>query len=507
MKTRCLVCVFGVAMAVVLAGCRTTGLAEKGSSCTFEFPFMGDYDVVNRAAFNWHDSYVTNNPNVYHHELAGPLAAIAASTYGSRLFMDVRSLMDLGVPPERLMRCYEENGELSYKDPKYGRDVAGFTIGSRQSELPGANYEIIFVAVRGTVGREDWLSNLNMANEWGKTDRPDMAKLPKYHEGFYKSALFVMDALEKYVKDNKIDLKRAKILITGHSRGAATANLMGKMLDDAEDGPKDSPFADVKRANVYVYTIATPNVTISPSPDTQDEKYRNIFSIVSPEDIVPLVPFKEWNGARYGRTLMLKSWSTIFWGGSYFHPGYVGMKNCFKDICGYEYWHMLWGTYLVDKVPGFAMTIAPSVGHYYYVKPEMRADGNNTSTHSLLEMIIWKNIPSATDPDRHVSLMGDVARFADAYAQMSGLDDFEPQHQYWDHKLRFVNVQEDDGNFHPDGRDFSHQPGLFDVVWKVTCMHAPATYISWIKSGFEHGEGFVFDNWDEFEDEVESDHP
>jgi len=243
-------------------------------------------------------------------------------------------------------------------------------------------------------------------------------------------------------------------------------------------------------------------VTISPSPDVNDEKYRNIYSIVSAEDIVPLVPFKEWNGARYGRTLMLKSWSTIFWGGSYLHPGYVGMKNNFKDIVGYEYWHMLWGTYLVEKIPSLAMRIAPTVGHYYYVKPEMRAEGNTTSTRSLIEMILWKNIPSSLDPNRNCTLMGNAARFTDAYAQMAGLDSLEPKQEHWDHKLKFVQTEKtDDGSFNPDGRDFSRQPGLFDVVWKVTCMHAPATYISWIKSGVDHGPDSIYDNWDEFEDE------
>jgi len=481
-----------------IAGCRTVDVEEVGALVEFEFPFMGDYDVVNHTTFYWSDSFVTNNPTRYNHELAGPLAAIAASTYGSRLFMDIRSMMALAVPPERLMRCYEDNGTLRYRHPKYGRDVAGFTIGSRMCELPGTDFGIVIIAIRGTVGREDWLSNLNMANEWGSQTNLNLTTLPKYHEGFYRSAEFVMDALKQYVKDYNIDVSKAKFLVTGHSRGAATANLVGKMLDDAGEGPADSPFAKVRRENVYVYSIATPNVTVSPSPDTADEKYRNIYSVVSPEDIVPLVPFKEWHGARYGRTLMLKSLSTIPIFGSYLHPGYVGMKNNFRNIVGYEYWHMLWGTYLVEKIPSFAMRIAPTIGHYYYVKPEMREAGNKTSIHSCLEMVIWKNIPSSTDPNRHVSLMGDVASFAREYERLTdGGDALEKNDPRWDHKLRFRRHRDDDGSFNPDGRDFSKQPGITDVVWKITCMHAPATYISWLKSGVDHGPDSIYENFDE----------
>jgi len=485
-------------LAVLLYGCTTVSVPKGREICTFEFPFMGDYDVVNRTNFGWDDAFLTNNAAEYHHEIAGPLACIAASTYGSRLFMDVRSLMDMGVPPERLMRCYEDDGKLQYKHPKYGRDVAGFTIGSRMCEVPGEDFGIVFVAVRGTVGLEDWLSNLNMANEWGSQTNLNQATLPKYHEGFYKSAQFIMDSLEQYVKDHKIDLKKAKILVTGHSRGAATANLVGKLLDDAAGGPQTSPFADVKRENVFVYSIATPNVTISPSPDVADERYQNIFSIVSSEDLVPLVPFKEWHGARYGRTLILKSWGTIPLGCAWCHPSYNGMKNNFKDICGYDFWHMLWGTYLVEKVPELAMKIAPTVGHYYYVKPEMRAAGNTTSTHSFIEMVLWKNIPSSTDPLRHCSLMGDVQRLTDAYEQLTNTDLAEEARQeHWDHRIRFLRPKDESGSFSPDGRDFSRQPGLMDVVWKVTCMHAPATYISWIKSGVDHGPDSIYENWDE----------
>ena len=304
----------------LVAGCATVQVPQP-QICEFEFPFMGDYDVVNRTQFGWNDSFVTNNPAEYHHELAGPLACLAASTYGSRLFMDTRSLMDLGVPPERLLRCYEDNGVLKYQHPKYGRDVAGFTIGSRKCEIPGEDFDIVFVAVRGTVGLEDWLSNLNMANEGGSQTNLNLATLPKYHEGFRKAAEFVTDALEYYVKQYKTDLTKAKILVTGHSRGAAAANLVGKMLDDAADNPEEKRFAGLKRDNVYCYSIATPNVTIREAPDTKDPKYDNLYSIVSAEDVVPLIPFAEWGSARYGRTLILKSWSTIFWGGLLFPPG------------------------------------------------------------------------------------------------------------------------------------------------------------------------------------------
>jgi len=481
-----------------LSGCKTTDAVVTGAEVEFEFPFLNDYDVVNRTTFMWDDAYVTNRSDRYHQELAGPMSALAASTYGFRLFTDVRSLMDMGFPPERLERCYGKN--LSYDHPVYGRDRVGYTIASRMSELPGEDFAVVIVALRGTFGRDEWLSNINLANEWGKTSDLDLEKMPALHEGFSKATDDVMGALAEYVKKYDIDLKKAKILITGHSRGASVANLMGKRLDDAAEGPRTSPFADVKRENIYVYGFAPPSVTIKPNKDVRLPKYNNIFSIINPEDLVPKVPFKAWNGARFGRELYLKSFNNIPLTGTWTHPGYVGMKNAFKRICGYEYYHVIGGTNLVDKIPVFALRICPSVRHFYWVVPGMRAEGKTSCTHQWLEMILWKTMASADDASRNLSLAGDVQAMADTYCRFTGLDD-EPQKL--DHRLRFFRRgdRKADEGFNPDGRDFSQQPGLFDVTWQFICMHAMQTYISWMKSGSSHGPGLIFTNWDDFEDD------
>ncbi len=480
--------------ATALTGCMTA--PRPGSPCVFEFPFMANYDVVNRTTFDWDDSYVTNNATVYHQELAGPMSGLAASTYGYRLYTDVRSLMDLGFPPERLVRVYGE--DLSYKHPKYGRDRVGFTIASRQSELPGADYTIVMVLVRGTFGRDEWISNLNMANEWGKDPKLETARMPQFHEGFSKAADDVMETLAAYVASNKIDLATAKILVTGHSRGGSVANLIGSRLDNAADADAQSPFAAVKPENVFVYTFASPNVTIKKTLEVDDAKYHNIFNIVSPEDIVPLLPFPAWHGARYGRTLVLKSFNYLPLTGSWTHPGYCGMKKHFKKICGYDYHHMLLGTNITAKVPDLALKICPTVNHYYWVKPEMREEGNTTCTHSYLEMVLWKALASADDEARDLSLAGDIGTLVSSYDTLTNSDILNQKPQKLDHKLRFAKrLREDDGTFQPDGRDFSRQPGFFDVGWKFSCMHATQTYISWMKSACDHGPESVFVNWDE----------
>jgi len=478
---------------VAASGCQIVESPESVDTVWFEFPFLNDYDVTNWTSFRWDDAFVTAPCDVFHQDLAGPLSAMAASTYGFRLFMDVRSMMDLGFPPERLKRCYGK--DLSYKDPKYGRDRVGYTIGSRKTETPGENHDIVLVTIRGTFGRDEWISNFNLANGWGKTDALDPATMPTLHEGFSKATDSVMDALAEYVEAFDIDVPTAKILITGHSRGASVANLLGKRLDDLSEKPDSSPLAEVKRENVYVYCFAPPNVTIRPTDEIELPKYNNIFSIINPEDLVPRMPFGDWDGRRFGRELRLKSFETLPPTGSWTHPGYVGMKNNFKAICGYEYYHLILGTEFLEDIAGFALNLCPTVRHYYWIMPEMREEGKNISTHDWVELVLWKSMASADDASRNLSIAGDVATIAKTYNRYQHGIEEKPVKS--DHRLRFVKTHNTDGTFDPDGRDHSHQPSFTDLTWQFACTHAMQTYISWMKSAADHGPDMVYSNWEE----------
>jgi len=484
-----------VALVCAVFGC-TTYRPPAGERCVFEFPFMGDYDVANRTTFNWNDSYVTNSSFAYHQEIAGPLAALASSTYGWRLGMDIRSLMDLGFPMEGMKRCYGNN--LSYHHPKYGRDRIGYTIASRKCGLLGGSCDIVMVLCRGTFGREEWMSNFNMANEWGKDPALPADTMPRFHEGFSKAADDLMESLAAYIAEHKIDLSKAKILISGHSRGGSVANLVGSRLDDAADGPKTSPFANVQPENVFVYTIACPNVTIKATPGTSDPRYGNIYNIISPEDIVPLVPFPAWNGARYGHTLILKSFNYLPFTGSWTDSAYCDMKDHFREICGYDYHHMLLGTNITARVPEIATRICPTVGDFYWVHPDVRAAGDATCTHKVFEMILCKNMKSAETQGRAISLSGDLETLTSAYDRLANNGEIEKAQARRDQKFRFVKEELGEaGPFNPDGRDFSRQPSFFDIGWKFTCMHATQTYISWMKSAAENGPDEIFVNWEE----------
>ncbi len=274
---------------------------------------------------------------------------------------------------------------------------------------------------------------------------------------------------------NGVDLATAKIVVTGHSRGAAVANLLGSMLDKS---PPSSPFCAVDRRNVFVYTFAPPNVTLRSDVPCEARVYDNIFNIVNPEDMVPRVPLVIWQSRRHGRDFVLRSFDDLPFTGSWTDPAYVTMKDEFKSMTGYEYWHTPWGTNSTMLVPAALGAVAPTVGDLYHLTPQQRADGNTTSVHSVLEMLLYRCMDDAETQERDISLGGDVGKLSDTYTSVS-------------------EGNADPVFFTPDGRDFSQQPGIFDLPWRLSCMHATQTYIAWMKSAEIHGPAAVYSNWKE----------
>jgi hypothetical protein len=85
----------------------------------------------------------------------------------------------------------------------------------------------------------------------------------------------------------------ALILVTGHSRGAAAANLLGMTLDDMYG-----------QEGIFVYTFATPNTYRGDQTEIAG-KYSNIFNFINPADVVTEVPLKSMGYSHVGIDIVL----------------------------------------------------------------------------------------------------------------------------------------------------------------------------------------------------------
>ena len=133
-------------------------------------------------------------------------------------------------------------------------------------------FTLIALGFRGASYGLEWYENTLIGDEgsaWGFRDAADRAKA----------------FLEGYVGDNKEDGK-IKLWITGYSRSAAVANLLGAYVSEHVYPQED----------VFVYTFECPNA----ADKSCAVEYRNIHNTINPLDFVPMIIPSAWGFCRQG---------------------------------------------------------------------------------------------------------------------------------------------------------------------------------------------------------------
>ena len=163
---------------------------------------------------------------------------------------------------------------------------------SAEKELSDGT-KLIYVIVKGTTGSE-WYGNFNVASK--ESEGIYNSKNAGKHYSFESSAkALVQDLDERY----KNETNRIKYVVTGHSRGAAVANIVAKKLTDKKSLDNKENY-DSRIEAVYGYTFATPT-TVS---KTHQGDYKNIFNFCFDDDFVTYMPLADanWQYGRYGTT-------------------------------------------------------------------------------------------------------------------------------------------------------------------------------------------------------------
>ncbi|MCQ2551458.1 MAG: hypothetical protein MJ146_04650 [Clostridia bacterium] len=172
----------------------------------------------------------------------------------------------------------------AYKqDPTH--DSIGVIVGSKKIGCT----TLIALAVRSGGYGTEWASNFAMG-------------IDSDHKGFNSAMTQSLAFLKQYIKDNHIRGK-VKFWLTGYSRGAATANLLGAALDRGELKASKLKYS---KDDIYTYTFETPagaDLTKSPNSD----QYSNIFNIVNINDLVTYVAPANLGFGRYGIDMYLPS--------------------------------------------------------------------------------------------------------------------------------------------------------------------------------------------------------
>ena len=264
-----------------------------------DFPILGFKTVPEEPIIlgvEWNDEWFGEKSAFeYHHGIARIACVFAEISYiedvdtHPKTNVIYRSYKALGISDDDMLFHYDINYDDPLGDNQSGVTFAHKTIMSAQGERT-----LVFCIVRGTPrNANEWISNVNISDSTHKAE--------DFHEGFFIAADQIYKELRAYLADKNINARDAFFLITGHSRGASVANMLGGIIANTD-------YLDTNK--VYLYTFGTPNVTTE--SDCHSEKYGFIYNIEGIEDLCATLPPKrhQWNYMKYGKTLILTNrWS------------------------------------------------------------------------------------------------------------------------------------------------------------------------------------------------------
>ena len=159
------------------------------------------------------------------------------------------------------------------KDSADRSHTSGFTLSGGQMTVRGEKRNVLLITVNGTTGSE-WYSNFDFS-------------FTKSNDGLWADNFHAAaEDIWLVCKGASAGVEDPVWLITGYSRGAACANLLGVMADE-EFGAE----------NVYVYAFACPNTM---KDSEKAASYSNIFNILNPNDPITHMPLSAWGYTRAG---------------------------------------------------------------------------------------------------------------------------------------------------------------------------------------------------------------
>ncbi|MBQ6488275.1 MAG: leucine-rich repeat protein [Solobacterium sp.] len=268
--------------------------------------FSGITDRLEQYRYDYDENWFTESSEAYNHDLARMSVRMAVAAFGVPSakqhlidtyekdentlikYMATESKKSSSTTIVQLLKNLEfTDVEVNYPSPQ--TNSIGFAVGSKAiKDAEGEEFTLIAVAVRGGTYYNEWSGNFNVGDEG-------------IHDGFNIAASQVFNSVKRYI--NNLNRSNVKVWITGYSRAAATANLVGqKVISAANGGTLDG----VKSDGVFTYCFECPrNVTKQYMAEHGNPAH--IFSIVNESDLVTHVAFKKWKFSRFGTVYYLPS--------------------------------------------------------------------------------------------------------------------------------------------------------------------------------------------------------
>lgn len=233
--------------------------------------------IENKIYYDEYDDYME-----FYHSLNNIASRKPSSEYNSYLVKFTAYLAESVYHESQILKSLRSFGLISrtfgYNVPLYGGgNHAAFAVGVSEDKK---EEKLMVIAVRGTNGDFFSLSSEWRSNFYFVDTQQNYGQI--YHSGFYKAAREIYETIINYYGTDYFTDENCKIIVTGHSRGAAIANLLEYWIT--------TDYAGEER--VYGYNYAVPKTVVYRDLDSFDKEINihNIFNITNKHDAVGAVP-------------------------------------------------------------------------------------------------------------------------------------------------------------------------------------------------------------------------
>lgn len=269
MKRICLaVLCLALALTLSLLPAGRSGAAEenaKTGTISASFPY---FTKAVTWEYPYSDDFFLLPSDEYHHSLAQCSMGMAYAAFRDTDHPEAQD--------DYLIDALEQAGFGEIDTQTYRTEPTAYSIAYGFARKKTGDVTVIACMVCGGNYGKEWASNLTVGTGTES-------------QGFAEAAHTVEAALDAYLQEHPAE-GTLKLWITGHSRGAAVANITA--ADCTDSG---------RYQDVYAYCFATPRTTREP------RDYRNIFNIIGKDDPVPKIPLADWGFQRYGVDMLLFS--------------------------------------------------------------------------------------------------------------------------------------------------------------------------------------------------------
>lgn len=333
-----------------------------------EFRYGNYGDPVRDYSFHYSDAMLVGKDANANNE-SGDIAVFSANLSVAAYEKDtiLKCLKTMGFKSSNIKYAETYDFKPTYKD----NDRVAYTIAYKK-----VNGKHLFVVpIRGTHGNCEWFSDFNLGTG-------------KNHAGFYAAAKRVRTTLISEMKNRNADSSNTVLYFTGHSRGAAVANILAGEFSTS-GFELEGYNVNVPANHIFAYTYACP--AVSRALTSKDTALKNIYNYINPGDLIPALPLEEkgWDYKRYGRKITYEMSGDSFC--DFLHRFYDFYTNEDGEKQAYQ------GVKDTDKLIEVFKTLASTPAEF-----------NQKSTRAVLDATLIKIKMLNDDPKYIPTTIGDI---------------------------------------------------------------------------------------------------